>query len=81
MPSRPVINRPRLATMPPPPLSQADVIAYLSEQTLRDATAAGWLKPACRRPGKGGSVFYNPAHVMVVRERILAGEYPGGDQV
>ena len=58
-------------------MTQAEVIAYLHEGVLKDAAAAGWLKPSARKVGRGrDSVFYATRDVEDVSLRIASGEYP-----
>jgi len=59
-------------------LTTAEAVSLLGIQTVRDARAAGWLKPVvtkdnARRPRP----IFSMADVRAVEDRILEGEYPG----
>lgn len=57
-------------------LTTAEVIALISEQTLKDARAAGWIRPVAVKQGKANRPIYSAADVRAVEDRILCGEYP-----
>lgn len=57
-------------------LTTAEVVALLTEQTLKDARAAGWIRPAAVKEGKANRPIYSAADVRAVEDRILSGEYP-----
>ncbi len=59
-------------------LTTADVVLLLSEQTMLDARAAGWLRPvAVKENSRRDRPIYSAADVRAVEDRILSGEYPG----
>ncbi len=59
-------------------LSVKEVSLLLGEQVVRDARAAGWLKPCVvKLNDRTPRPFFGMGDVRAVEDRILSGEYPG----
>lgn len=59
-------------------LSRAETAERLGAQVLRDALAAGWIKPRALKPGRAKNlkVLFALVDIERVETRILKGEYP-----
>jgi hypothetical protein len=65
--------------------SQTETAERLGHQVLRDAVAAGWIKPRALKPGrtkrKAAKVIFAGSDIDRVERRILEGEYPSSAEV
>lgn len=60
-------------------LKQSEVIKRVGRQIYNDAIEARWIEPCAVKTGKKrprATVYFSPADVIRLEERILAGDYP-----